>query len=69
MWGFVRVSSPTARIWCFRSIGEESGQGVLVQMPAERLTTPNQDSEAEEHSLGVCQEVKNDLEEPVTANN
>lgn len=45
-------------------------------MPAERLTTPNQDSEAEEHCKipldredhfgGMCQQVKNDLEKVVT---
>lgn len=49
------------------------------QMPAEGLSISSQDSEAEGHyrspleregrSSGTCQQVKKDLEEPVTANN
>ena len=67
------------RISSFKSTREDSRQGILAQMPAEKLTTSNQDSEAEEHcrsplereehSLGMRQQVKNDLKEPMTANN
>ena len=49
------------------------------QMPAEGLSISSQDWEAEGHytsplesegrSSGTCQQVKKDLEEPVTANN
>ena len=49
------------------------------QMPAEVLSISSQDWEAEGHytspleregrSSGTCQQVKKDLEEPVTANN
>lgn len=78
----MRASRPTAtRIQSFKSIGEDSRQSILAQMPAEGLGTPNRGSQAEEesirwggrgegeHCLGMCQQVQNDLKEALATNN
>lgn len=76
----MRISRSTVtRIWSFKVTGEGSRQTILAQTPGERLTTPHQDSEAEEHCKtpldredhfgGMCQQVKNDLEKVVTTHN
>lgn len=74
----MRISrSAATRIWSFKSTGEDSQQTILAQMPAEtdhtqpRLRSRRilQNSIREEHFWGICQHVKNDLEEAVTAYN